>query len=75
MWRWVVRIICRVFMRTTKRTWRSSVWDPIEVIAGSVPRRQRRLVEAWAELHQEELIADWDRLQGGQAPFPIAPLE
>lgn len=27
--------------------------DPIELIAGSLPRRQRRFVEAWAELHQE----------------------
>ena len=49
--------------------------DTIEVIAGSLPRRQGRLVEAWAELHQEELIADWHRLQAGQAPLPIAPLE
>ena len=26
--------------------------DPVELIAGSLPRKQRRLVEAWAELHQ-----------------------
>jgi len=49
--------------------------DPIEIIAGTLPRRQRRLVEAWAELHQVELIADWQRLQSGQVPLPIAPLE
>jgi hypothetical protein len=49
--------------------------DPIEVVAGNLPRRQRRLVLAWAELHQEELIADWARLQAGEAPLPIAPLE
>ena len=49
--------------------------DPIEIIAGTLPRRQRRLVEAWAELHQAELVADWQRLQGGQPPLPIAPLE
>ena len=49
--------------------------EPIELIAGSLPRRQRRLVEAWAELHQQELIADWERLQQGQAPLPITPLE
>jgi hypothetical protein len=49
--------------------------DPIEVLAGSLPRRQRRLVEAWAELRQEELIADWQRLQAGQPPRPIEPLE
>jgi hypothetical protein len=49
--------------------------DPIELIAGTLPRRQRRLVEAWAELHQEELMADWQRLQGGEPPLPIAPLD
>ncbi len=49
--------------------------DPIELIAGSLPRRQQRLVEAWAELHQAELLADWQRLQAGQLPLPIEPLE
>ena len=49
--------------------------EPIELIAGSLPRRQRRLVEAWAELHQAELVADWNRLQAGQAPLPIPALE
>ena len=49
--------------------------DPIEVIAGILPRRQLRFVEAWAELHQSELIADWRRLQAGELPLPIAPLE
>jgi hypothetical protein len=49
--------------------------DPIELIAGSLPRRQQRLVEAWAELHQGELIADWQRLQAGQLPLPIQPLD
>lgn len=38
---------------------------------GSMPRRQVRLVEAWAELHQEELARDWQRLQEGQRPLPI----
>ena len=49
--------------------------DPVEMIAGSLPRRQRRLVEAWAELHQPELRADWQRLQEGQKPTPIEPLK
>ena len=48
--------------------------DEIELIAGELPRRQRRLVEAWAELHQHDLLADWDRLQSGQLPFKIDPL-
>jgi len=49
--------------------------EPVEIISGSLPRRQQWLVEAWAELHQPELIADWERLQAGQMPFPIEPLK
>ena len=41
---------------------------------GALPKRQQRSVEAWAELHQAELMADWDRLQTGHKPWPIAPL-
>ncbi len=47
---------------------------PIELIAGSLSRRQQRLVEAWAELHNAELIADWNLLQSGMKPAPIEPL-
>ena len=50
-------------------------FDPVELIGGSLPRRQRRLVEAWAELHETELLADWQRLQQGRSPAPIEPLQ
>ena len=50
-------------------------FDPVELIGGSLPRRQRRLVEAWAELHEIELSADWERLQEGRSPAPIEPLK
>jgi hypothetical protein len=49
--------------------------DPIELIAGDLPRRYLRLVEAWAELHQNELLVDWKRLQAGGRPLPIEPLK
>ena len=48
--------------------------DPIELIAGSLPRRQERLVLAWAELHRDELVSSWNTLQGGRAPSKIEPL-
>jgi len=48
--------------------------DPVELMTGSLPRRQQRLVEAWAELRQQELRDDWERLQAGQSPLPIDPL-
>jgi Domain of unknown function (DUF4160) len=49
--------------------------SPVEIVTGSMPQRQQRLVEAWAELHQEELLADWNLLQDGKRPAPIDPLQ
>ncbi|MCL0090111.1 DUF4160 domain-containing protein [Dehalococcoidia bacterium] len=30
--------------------------DPIEMINGTLPRKQQRFAEAWAELHRGELL-------------------
>jgi hypothetical protein len=48
--------------------------EPIDLISGSLPKRQQRLVEAWAELHQAELLNDWSLLQQGRKPVAISPL-
>ena len=48
--------------------------NPVELIAGSIPRKQRRLVETWAEMHREELMKNWDLLIAGDNPNPIIPL-
>ena len=48
--------------------------ESIELLARKLPLRQQRLVEAWTELHQRELFANWERLQNGQAPKKIIPL-
>lgn len=45
-----------------------------EIIVGDLPRRQARLVLAWAELHQDELMADWELVMNGEEPFKIQPL-
>ena len=47
---------------------------PVELIGGTMPRTQQRLVEAWAEIHQRELGQDWERLQAGLPPTKIEPL-
>jgi hypothetical protein len=49
--------------------------NPVELMAGILPLRQQRLVEAWAEMHREELMEDWELLQQGRRPQPIAPLQ
>lgn len=48
--------------------------QPVELLAGRIPTRQRRFVEAWAELHEEELLSDWKLLQEGEGTKPIDPL-
>jgi hypothetical protein len=45
-----------------------------EVIAGSIPKGQLRLVQAWAVLHAEELQADWDLAASEKPLNPIDPL-
>jgi hypothetical protein len=45
------------------------------IIEGSLPRRATQLVLDWAELHQAELLADWDLCQANQHPNPIDPLK
>jgi hypothetical protein len=49
--------------------------DSLELIGGGLPKRQQRIVEAWAELHQAELLADWQLVKQGKKPVPIKPLE
>ena len=44
------------------------------VIDGEIPVRQLRLVQAWIEIHREELMADWTLAVNGEAPFKIEPL-
>jgi len=37
--------------------------------------KQTRLIQAWIELHKEELMADWVLAQNGEKPFNIEPLK
>jgi len=46
----------------------------LAILEGSLPPRQRKLVQAWAELRQEELMADWSLVMNGEDPFRIEPL-
>ena len=45
-----------------------------EILAGDLPRRQLRLVQAWIELRRDELMADWELATAGEMPYRIAPL-
>ena len=48
--------------------------DDGDILAGELPRKQLRLVQAWIELHRDELMADWALAAAGEAPYKIDPL-
>ena len=45
--------------------------DPL---AGSLPRRQHRLLVAWIELHRDELDKNWQRAINQEPLDKISPL-
>jgi hypothetical protein len=48
--------------------------ETCSIIEGNIPSRQRRLVEAWAEIHRDELMANWRLASEGEGPKAIDPL-
>jgi hypothetical protein len=45
-----------------------------EVLEGKLPRGKLRLVQAWIEIHQDELMDDWQLAVSGQQLLKIEPL-
>jgi hypothetical protein len=45
------------------------------VVSGEFPRRALRHVLEWYDLHQSELLEDWNLIQTGHQPKKIDPLE
>ncbi|WP_447970930.1 DUF4160 domain-containing protein [Nitrospira sp. M1] len=45
-----------------------------DVLSGELKANKLKLVQAWIEIHQEELLADWQLAIEGQKVFTIAPL-
>lgn len=46
-----------------------------EVIDSSLPKKQQKLVLAWAEIHKDELLANWSLAMNSELPFNIEPLK
>lgn len=46
-----------------------------EILAGALPSGKARLVQAWIEIHREELQADWQLAVNGEEVFKIEPLK
>ena len=45
------------------------------VMEGSLRSAKLKLVQAWIEIHQDELMADWRLAVNGQPVFKIEPLK
>ncbi len=45
------------------------------ILEGEIPSKKMKLVHAWIEIHQEELLADWALAVKGEQVFKIDPLK
>ncbi len=45
-----------------------------ELTEGDMPRKQKRLIAAWVEIHHDELLANWELAISEQPLFHIEPL-
>jgi hypothetical protein len=46
-----------------------------EILEGSIPKPKMKLVEAWMEIHRDDLEANWKLLSNGEQFFRIEPLK
>jgi hypothetical protein len=45
-----------------------------DILDGNIPKPQMKLLQAWIELHKDELLADWHLAVSGEQPYKIEPL-
>ena len=46
-----------------------------KILEGNVKPNKMKLIQAWIEIHQDELIADWELASEGKNIFKIDPLK
>ncbi len=46
-----------------------------ELIKGSIKANKKKLINAWIEIHKDELMADWELACSGEEVFKISPLK
>ena len=44
------------------------------LLEGELPAKKLRLLQAWIDIHEDELMADWALAVNGEPIFPIEPL-
>ncbi len=46
-----------------------------QLLQGKLPKPKQKLVDAWIEIHQGGLMADWEIAVNGESVFKIDPLK
>jgi hypothetical protein len=46
-----------------------------KVLEGKISPNKLKLIQAWVEIHQDELLADWHLAKSGEQVFKIKPLD
>ena len=46
-----------------------------KLLEGRLPKAKHKLIDAWVEIHNEELMADWQLAINGESVFKIDPLK
>jgi hypothetical protein len=46
-----------------------------QVLEGKLKANKMKLIQAWIEIHQDELMADWQLASNGEYVFRIEPLK
>lgn len=48
--------------------------EDLEILEGSIPSKQQKMLLGWAAFHQEELRENWELARARQELFAIEPL-
>lgn len=46
-----------------------------KILEGDIKSNKMKLIQAWIEIHQDELMADWELAASGETVFKIEPLK
>ncbi|MCD4695056.1 MAG: DUF4160 domain-containing protein [Bacteroidales bacterium] len=46
-----------------------------DTLEGSIPIPKMKLLQAWIEIHKDELVANWELAVSGEQPYKIEPLK
>jgi len=70
----IVGIMSRTFTSNSKKE--AVIAIPTgDILEGSLKPNKLKLVQAWIEIHQDDLLADWELASVGESVFKIDPLK